>query len=176
MSFLSDLEKTLRTNHILVIFGAIVLVYAVYTYSDQKFVVPYESLQTGANSRQTTTANTNQPSATQNVDAMTGQTGALPPTASQLPVANPADLLPRDTNNQWGSLNPSGSGDLQGQNLLSATFLTGIDTIGNTMKNANLQLRSEPPNPQLNVGPWNQSTFAPDLMRTPLELGSAPVQ
>ena len=31
MSFLSDLEKTLRTNHILVIFGAIVLVYAVYT-------------------------------------------------------------------------------------------------------------------------------------------------
>jgi hypothetical protein len=113
MSFLSDLEKTLRTNHILVILGAIVLVYAVYTYSDQKFVVPYESLQTGANSRQTTTANTNQQSATQNVDAMTGQSGALPPTASQLPVANPADLLPRDTNNQWGSLNPSGSGDLQ---------------------------------------------------------------
>jgi hypothetical protein len=73
-------------------------------------------------------------------------------------------------------LNPSGSGDLLGQNLLSATFLTGIDTIGNTMKNANLQLRSEPPNPQLNVGPWNQSTFAPDLMRTPLELGSTPVQ
>ena len=90
----------------------------------------------------------------------------------ELPVANPADLLPRDSNNQWGSLNPAGSGDLQGQNLLSATFLTGIDTIGNTMKNANLQLRSEPPNPQLNVGPWNQSTFAPDLMRTPLELGA----
>jgi hypothetical protein len=105
---------------------------------------------------------------------MTGQSGGAASAATNLPVANPSDLLPRDTNNQWGSLNPSGSGDLLGQNLLSATFLTGIDTIGNTMKNANLQLRSEPANPQLNVGPWNQSTFAPDLMRTPLELGSAP--
>jgi hypothetical protein len=180
MSFLSDLEKTVRTNHILVIFGAIVLVYAVYTYSDQKFVVPYEPNQadTSGRSRATQQQQPQQqlPAGMSGVDGMTGQGGAPPAGASQLPVANPSDLLPRDSNNQWGSLNPSGSGDLQGQNLLSATFLTGIDTIGNTMKNANLQLRSEPPNPQLNVGPWNQSTFAPDLMRTPLELGSTPIQ
>jgi hypothetical protein len=183
MSFLSDLEKTLRANHILVILGAIVLVYAVYTYSDQKFAAPYEGLQGEANGRpsvpQVTAGHQAAPVSTTgangyaSVDAMTGQ-GGVPAGAANLPVANPSDLLPRDTNNQWGSLNPSGSGDLLGQNLLSATFLTGIDTIGNTMKNANLQLRSEPPNPQLNVGPWNQSTFAPDLMRTPLELGSAP--
>jgi hypothetical protein len=181
MSFLSDLEKTLRTNHILVIFGAIVLVYAVYTYSDQKFVVPYEPNQADTSGRSRATQPPQQSQQQQQqlptgMDGMTVQGGALPAGASQLPVANPSDLLPRDTNNQWGSLNPSGSGDLQGQNLLSATFLTGIDTIGNTMKNANLQLRSEPPNPQLNVGPWNQSTFAPDLMRTPLELGSTPIQ
>ena len=181
MSFLSDLEKTLRANHILVILGAIVLVYAVYTYSDQKFVVPYEPLQGEANGRpiapppmvggqQAAPVATTGANGYSSVDAMTGQVAG----AANLPVANPSDLLPRDTNNQWGSLNPSGSGDLLGQNLLSATFLTGIDTIGNTMKNANLQLRSEPANPQLNVGPWNQSTFAPDLMRTPLELGSSP--
>jgi hypothetical protein len=186
MSFLSDLEKTLRANHILVILGAIVLVYAVYTYSDQKFVAPYESLQVESGARAPTNASVSMsrqaaPVATtgangySSVDAMTGQGAAPPAGAANLPVANPSDLLPRDSNNQWGSLNPSGSGDLLGQNLLSATFLTGIDTIGNTMKNANLQLRSEPPNPQLNVGPWNQSTFAPDLMRTPLELGSTPV-
>jgi|Laugresu1bdmlbsd_1035121.scaffolds.fasta_scaffold01582_5 hypothetical protein len=187
MSFLSDLEKTLRANHILVILGAIVLVYAVYSYSDQKFVVPYEPLKAEANARAPTNAPIGlsqqaAPVATSgadgfsSVDAMTGQSGGRAAGAANLPVANPSDLLPRDSNNQWGSLNPSGSGDLLGQNLLSATFLTGIDTIGNTMKNANLQLRSEPPNPQLNVGPWNQSTFAPDLMRTPLELGSTPVQ
>jgi hypothetical protein len=176
MSFLSDLEKTLRTNHILVIFGAIVLVYAVYTYSDQKFVVPYEPLQDNTSGRPRAPQQqppSQPPMAPAGMDGMSVQGGGG---ASQLPVANPSDLLPRDSNNQWGSLNPSGSGDLQGQNLLSATFLTGIDTIGNTMKNANLQLRSEPPNPQLNVGPWNQSTFAPDLMRTPLELGSTPIQ
>ena len=180
MSFLSDLEKTLRANHILVILGAIVLVYAVYTYSDQKFVVPYEGLQGDANVRHNAPVVASQqapPVASSGangysaVDSMNGQ-GPAPAGATNLPVANPSDLLPRDSNNQWGSLNPSGRGDLLGQNLLSATFLTGIDTIGNTMKNANLQLRSEPPNPQLNVGPWNQSTFAPDLMRTPLELGS----
>jgi len=180
MSFLSDLEKTLRANHILVILGAIVLVYAIYNYSDQKFVVPYEPLQAEAGGRQNTAPPQAQGAGGYTaVDAMTGQSGggsAPSAGATNLPVANPSDLLPRDTNNQWGSLNPAGSGDLLGQNLLSATFLTGIDTIGNTMKNANLQIRSEPPNPQLNVGPWNQSTFAPDLMRTPLELGSTPVQ
>ena len=172
MSFLSDLEKTLRANHILVILGAIVLVYAVYTYSDQKFVVPYEPNQADTSGRpRAPQQQQQQQQPLTSMDGMTGQGGAPPAGASQLPVANPSDLLPRDSNNQWGSLNPSGSGDLQGQNLLSATFLTGIDTIGNTMKNANLQLRSEPPNPQLNVGPWNQSTVAPDLMRTPREVG-----
>jgi hypothetical protein len=178
MSFLSDLEKTVRSNHILVILGAIVLVYAVYTYSDQKFVMPSESLLSDPNDRQISSGAQVAPvvgapgaNGFSSVNAMTGQGGVPHAGANSMPVANPADLLPRDTNNQWGSLNPAGSGDLSGQNLLSATFLTGIDTIGNTMKNANLQLRSEPPNPQLNVGPWNQSTFAPDLMRTPLELG-----
>jgi hypothetical protein len=179
MSFLSDLEKTLHTKHIIVFLGAIVLLFAVYNYSGQKGVVPYEPLQVDASSRQHMAQPALGASSGANgyaaMGPMPGQVGggAAPPPAStaNLPVANPSDLLPRDSNNQWGSLNPAGSGDLLGQNLLSATFLTGIDTIGNTLKNANLQIRSEPPNPQLNVGPWNQSTFAPDLMRTPLELG-----
>jgi hypothetical protein len=175
MSFLSDLERNIDPKHILVFFGAVVLLYAVLTYSDQKFALPSETLVSSQNDRQATTGHPALPSGGNGyaaVDSMTGQGGAPPAGATNMPVANPSDLLPRDTNNQWGSLNPAGSGDLSGQNLLSATFLTGIDTIGNTMKNANLQLRSEPPNPQLNVGPWNQSTFAPDLMRTPLELGA----
>jgi len=81
------------------------------------------------------------------------------------------ELLPKDVNSQWAQLNPTGAGDLKGVNLLSAGALIGIDTIGNTLRNANLQVRSEPPNPQLNVGPWNNTTIAPDLMRVPLEIG-----
>jgi hypothetical protein len=177
MSILSDLEKNLRTNHVLVFLGALFLMFAVYSYSEQKYN-PMETLQSDSANRgkkvtfseQAAPVASGASSGYAVVDGTTGQ-GGVPAGGVNLPVANPSDLLPRDTNNQWGSLNPAGSGDLTSQNLLSATFLTGIDTIGNTMKNANLQIRSEPPNPQLNVGPWNQSTFAPDLMRTPLEIG-----
>lgn len=84
---------------------------------------------------------------------------------------NPADLLPKDTNSQWAQLNPSGKGDLANINLLKAGYHIGIDTVGQTLRNANLQIRSEPPNPQLSVGPWMQSTITPDTMRPSLELG-----
>jgi hypothetical protein len=86
-------------------------------------------------------------------------------------TTNPADLLPKDNNNDWSKLNPSGSGPLSNINLLKAGALIGIDTIGQTLRNANLQIRSEPPNPQLSVGPWNQSTITPDFMRPPMEIG-----
>jgi hypothetical protein len=95
----------------------------------------------------------------------------LPSTCSQTNIQNPAELLPKDTNSQWAQLNPSGKGELANVNLLKAGYHIGIDTIGQTLRNANLQIRSEPPNPQLYVGPWNQSTIQPDFMRPPLELG-----
>jgi hypothetical protein len=95
----------------------------------------------------------------------------IPPSCSSQPAMNPSDLLPNDENSSWSQLNPGGSGALQDVNLLSAGALIGIDTVGNTLRNANLQERSEPPNPQLNVGPWNNTTIAPDTMRVPLEIG-----
>lgn len=98
----------------------------------------------------------------------------LPPSCTPQQTVDPLELLPRDVNSQWAQLNPVGAGDLKGVNLLSAGALIGIDTIGNTLRNANLQVRSEPPNPQLNVGPWNNTTIAPDLMRVPLEIGCGP--
>ena len=96
----------------------------------------------------------------------------VPSSCSQPNVQNPADLLPKDSNSQWNELNPSGKGDLANVNLLKAGYHIGIDTIGQSLRNANLQIRSEPPNPQLNVGPWNSSTISPDYMRPPLEIGS----
>jgi hypothetical protein len=100
-------------------------------------------------------------------------TPGMPSSCSKSNIQNPLDLLPKDNNNQWAQLNPSGKGDLQNQpNLLKAGYHIGIDTIGQTLRNANLQIRSEPPNPQLNVGPWNQSTITSDFMRVPFELGT----
>ena len=87
---------------------------------------------------------------------------------------DPASLLPKDENSEWARLNPSGNGTLDNVNLLKSGYHIGIDTIGNTLRNANLQVRSEPANPQVNVGPWNNTTIAPDLMRVPLEIGCGP--
>jgi hypothetical protein len=98
----------------------------------------------------------------------------VPSSCSQTSIQNPAELLPKDSKNQWAQLNPSGKGELANVNLLKAGYHIGIDTIGQTLRNANLQIRSEPPNPQMNVGPWNNSTIEPDFMRVPLNLGSGP--
>ena len=96
----------------------------------------------------------------------------IPSSCSQPNIQNTAELLPKDSNSQWAQLNPSGKGELANVNLLKAGYHVGIDTVGQSLRNANLQIRSEPPNPQLNVGPWNSSTIEPDFMRPPLEIGS----
>jgi len=100
----------------------------------------------------------------------------VPTSCAQQSIQNPAELLPKDTNSEWAQLNPSGKGELANINLLKAGYHIGIDTIGQTLRNANLQIRSEPPNPQLYVGPWNLSTIEPDFMRPPLEIGATNTQ
>jgi hypothetical protein len=98
-------------------------------------------------------------------------TPGLAPACSKPNIQNPADLLPSDANSQWAKLNPNGQGNLQNVNLVKAGYHVGIDTVGQSLRNPNLQTRSEPPNPQLPTGPWNSSTIEPDLMRPPLTIG-----
>lgn len=97
--------------------------------------------------------------------------GGMPSACNKPNMQNPSDLLPKDNNSQWAQLNPAGKGDLENINLLKAGYHIGIDTVGQTLRNANLQIRSEPPNPQVSVGPWNLSSIEPDFMRVPLEIG-----
>ena len=98
--------------------------------------------------------------------------------ANQLPsecypkdVLRSADLLPRDAESKWAQSVPSGQGSLSDQNFLTAGFHVGVNTVGQSLRNANYQLRSEPPNPQVKVSPWMQSTIEPDTNRKPLEIG-----
>jgi hypothetical protein len=82
------------------------------------------------------------------------------------------DLLPRDSaNSKWAQVNPAGQGDVKDQNFLNAAYHVGINTVGTSLRNPNMQLRSEPPNPQMKVSPWNQTTIESDLNRRPLEIG-----
>lgn len=89
-------------------------------------------------------------------------------------VANPSELLPNDSNSQWATLNPSSQNNPQTPDLLQAGYHIGLDTVGQTMKNPNLQLRSDPIIDKKEVGPWNMSTVEPDLLRQPLEVGQGP--
>jgi hypothetical protein len=82
----------------------------------------------------------------------------------------PGELLPKDPNSVWAQQNPMGTGSLKGKNFLSAGALIGINTVGQSLRNANYQLRSEPPNPQVAVSVFNQSTIEPDTNRRSLEI------
>ena len=85
----------------------------------------------------------------------------------------PEELMPNmdAINSQFVQMNPLGQGDVSSQNFLTAGYHIGINTQGQSLRNPNLSLRSEPPNPREIVSPWNQSTIEPDLNRRPLEIG-----
>jgi len=85
---------------------------------------------------------------------------------------NPAELLPGDANSTWAQVAPNGQGELGDMNFLSSGYHTGINTVGSSSRNSNLQLRSDPPCPQVVVSPWLQTTITPDLSRLPMEIGN----
>ena len=82
----------------------------------------------------------------------------------------PSELLPKDPNSVWAQQNPMGQGSLKGKNFLSAGALIGVNTVGQSLRNANLQLRSEPPNPQVPVSVFYNSTIQPDTSHRDLEI------
>lgn len=87
----------------------------------------------------------------------------------------PSDLLPMsqdvvDFTQQF----PKGEEQIKDKNFLIAGYNIGINTVASSLKNANLQLRSDPYIPRQDTGPWNQSTImSSDLTnRKPLEIGT----
>jgi len=85
------------------------------------------------------------------------------------------DLLPKEGgDSKWAQINPATSGDVRDQNYLTAGYHIGVNTVGQSLRNANLQLRSEIPNPQQPVSPWMISTIEPDIRPVSFEIGSAP--
>ena len=100
------------------------------------------------------------------------QMNQLPSECYPKDVLSSVDLLPSDANSLWAQVNPSGQGSLADQNFLTSGFHIGINTVGQTLRNANRQLRSEPLNPQVKVSPWMQTTIDPDINRRPLEISS----
>lgn len=82
-------------------------------------------------------------------------------------------LLPKEvaTQEDFGEFAPDDI--LKGQNFLDPRDQIGFpETIGGALRNANQQVRSEPPNPRNPVSIFNNSTIEPDQMRPPFEIGS----
>lgn len=82
-------------------------------------------------------------------------------------------LLPKEvaTQEDFGEFAPDDI--LKGQNFLDPRDQIGFpETIGGALRNANQQVRSEPPNPRAPVSIFNNSTIEPDQMRPPFEIGS----
>ena len=76
-----------------------------------------------------------------------------------------SSLLPREVASQedFGQFAPDDI--LKGQNFLDPRNQIGYpETIGGTLRNANQQIRAEPPNPK-QPHTWNNSTIVPDLMQ-----------
>ena len=169
----SGLRKFFTKDRVLVLVGFILLAVVFMYYSTGKMTVR-DSMQDGGSS-ETADAEEEEEEKASNpiVDAIQTVTGTENFTGySDKDVANPSELLPKDDNSQWSSLNPVSQSNPQMPDLLQAGYHIGLDTIGQTMKNANLQLRSDPVIQKGDIGPWNQSTIEPDLMRVPLEVGA----
>jgi|SRR6056300_1491583 len=79
-----------------------------------------------------------------------------------------SSLLPREVASQedFGQFAPEDV--LAGQNFLEPRNQIGLpESVGGALRNANQQLRAEPPNPK-EPFTWNNSTIVPDLMQRPL--------
>jgi len=171
---MNDLVYMLKKHHVVFILAGIALMF--FYYLNQKNNTSQEKMtknKTAAYKNNTNSAvhpsePLGQNEVYSNVNSQP-QTIGLPSSCKN--ANNPADLLPKDNNSQWAQLNPAGKGDLSNINLLKAGYHIGIDTVGQSLRNANQQIRSEPVNPQINTGIWNQSTITPDFMRPPLEIG-----
>jgi len=183
MNLLKEIKK-LSTQHILLLVGTVVVVLYLTNYSSQ-----LGSLFSGL--RNNNSVNSDEDNNTENqvlsqvnaaspagmnsgpgpANGLQTITGGVPSNCSNQLTSNPADLLPKDNNNQWGDLNPNGSNELSNVNLLKSGYHAGVDTVGGSLRNANLQVRSEPANPRGNTGPWNTSTIETDTLRRGLEIG-----
>uniref|UniRef100_A0A6C0DX26 Minor capsid protein P11 C-terminal conserved region domain-containing protein n=1 Tax=viral metagenome TaxID=1070528 RepID=A0A6C0DX26_9ZZZZ len=192
MTVLNKVKKGIKIEHVLVVVAFLVGIAAFYKYSEGKNLLqlpmtgqnqplnpgsyPESSSQENVSALSITNSNTTYAPYNGNPNSQIATSAdsanAINQLVSTKAVSNPADLLPNSSVNEWSNLNPVSSSDLRNVNLLNPTQLVGINTQGSSLRNSNLQIRSEPPNPRSNTNcPWNISTIETDTFRRPLEIG-----
>ena len=163
------MSKLFSTDKVILISILVISVMFVVYYSSSKSLI-IDRMETGNAPRLPLKQPSVRETSAQNIAPVPqGISDSIQPEYFSHQVANPGDLLPQDQNSQFSALNPSATGGMP--DLLQAGYHIGLDTIGQSLRNANQQLRSDPVIPKMDVGPWNHSTIEPDLGRVPLEIG-----
>jgi hypothetical protein len=177
---LSGINKFFNRKEFVLIVIIVLVAFALLSYTNSKTII-LDGMAESADIQPYGSPVTQYSEATQERQPTVAETSAqhvvAPPEGATMnggyqlrPGSNPSDLLPSDNNSDWARLNPSLSEGMT-PDLLQAGYHIGLDTVGQTLRNANLQLRSDPIIPKQDTGPWMQSTIEPDLGRIPLELG-----
>ena len=92
---------------------------------------------------------------------------------NMMPSTPSAALLPKEIPIDQDFSQFSTDAILSSQNYLDPRNLIGYpETVGGTLRNANWQMRSEPPNPRDPVSIFNLSTIVPEQMRPAFEIES----
>ena len=163
-----SLQKAIKSHHLLALLAVVIIAFAIYRYSSDK-----SSLKLGM-ATSPSAVQSAEPSGENSMPSELEGSASVPAKMSgeKQETLGASELLPSGGETEFSKVNPAPAQGLMGQNFLKAGQHIGVNTVGNTMRNANLQVRSEPANPQGNVGPWNQTTIAPNVMQRPLDCNS----
>jgi len=150
--------KGFKKEHMLLLLGSLALLFALNRQSNLKGMDGYlggQGMPTNVGEQQPVLGQTSGVNGLGN-----GSFGSNASLAQK--VVDPGSLLPLDKNSEWSKLNPQGEGSLTNVNLLQAGAMAGINTVSGSLRNASLDIRAEPPNPKMNVGPWQNTTIEHD--------------
>ena len=83
---------------------------------------------------------------------------------------NARDFLPKQVNDEWFETDFSlAKYQLNDDKLINTEkYIIGINTVGESLKNATYDIRGTIPNPKFIVSPWMNSTYEPDFNLKPL--------
>lgn len=87
------------------------------------------------------------------------------------PIEDEEQVDASDDDVKPDELLPSDDEPLKGKNFLESGHHVGVNTVGQSLRNANYDLRSAPANPRDSVSPWLNSTIEPDTNRKVFEIG-----
>ena len=75
------------------------------------------------------------------------------------------DFLPKEINDQWFDTDFSQAKyNINDDKLINTErYVIGVNTVGQSLKNATYDIRGTIPNPKFTVSPWNNSTYEPDF-------------